>query len=164
MRRSIFALLVALVTAGPAAAEAPRDLRGPANRAVREVVMPAYERLATSAATHAAAWDRACANHDPRALAGLAVGYRDVADAWATIEFVRVGPVAHDFRAERIEFWPDKRNAGARGLAALLAEPTPPTAATVAAASVATPPAYSGTRLSFFGNGSDSSMSMVTAM
>ena len=138
MRRSIFALLVALVTAGPVVAETPRDLRGPANRAVREVVMPAYERLATSAATHAAAWERACASRDPGALAGLAVGWRDVADAWATIEFVRVGPVADDFRAERIEFWPDKRNAGARALAALLADPTPPTPATVAAASVAT--------------------------
>src|SRR5205823_7679797 len=46
--------------------------------------------------------------------------YRRTADAWTEIEFVRYGPISDDFRVDRLNYWPERKNATARGLAALL--------------------------------------------
>lgn len=141
MRR--FALLLALGLAGlpaPAGAETAGepDLRPVATRAVDGFVRPGYERLADAAKGHAAGWVEVCVAPDRAGVGRLAVSFRRLADAWARIEFVRYGPVVEDFRAERINFWPDKRNATTRGLAELTAAgAAEPTVASVRAASAA---------------------------
>lgn len=121
------------------AAAKPADLRPLAVRLVNERVRPAYADLAAAAARHAADWRDACARPNDAALdARLRASYAALAEHWWRIEFVRFGPIIEDFRAERIDFWPDRRNATTRGVAALLDPAAPePTAESVRAQSAA---------------------------
>lgn len=144
MRR--FALLLAVVLtlpfAGGAEAQSPaageRDPRPTATGAIEGFVRPGYGALAEAARAHAAAWAGFCGERKREGLAGLTRSYQRLADAWGRIEFLRYGPIGEDFRAERIDFWPDKRNATTRGVAALLAaDAAEPTAATIKSASAA---------------------------
>lgn len=141
MRRSTLLLALGLAALpAPAGAETAGepDLRPVVVRAVDGFVRPAYQRLAEAAKGHAAGWVEVCAAPDRAGVSRLAGSFRRVADAWARIEFLRYGPVVEDFRAERINFWPDKRNATTRGLAELTAAGAPePTLASVRAASAA---------------------------
>ena len=138
MRRVALLLVLLLATlARPAAAEEP-DLRVVAARAVDGFVRPGYRQLAEAAELHAADWTALCATPGRDGIDRLDRSFRRLADAWARIEFLRYGPIADDFRAERVNFWPDKRNATTRGLARLLAPEAPePTVETVRAASAA---------------------------
>ncbi len=133
------ALLVVLALLAPASAGAAeeRDLRPVAARAITEVVGPAYDALAREAADQAALWRDTCATRrDGGSVERLGKAHRRTADVWAEIEYLRYGPVAEDFRAERIEHWPERRGATTRGLAALFAEAAEPSAASIHAASV----------------------------
>ena len=121
MRHALL-LGLALITAlaGPLrAADPPADLRPLAHSMATTVIAPAYRQFAAAVAATAAAWERECRAPSP-ARAALGETLRDTARAWWRIEMVRFGPVGEDFRAERIDFWPERRSATTRGLAELL--------------------------------------------
>ncbi len=42
--------------------------------------------------------------------------------AWSSIELVHYGPVAEDFRGERLSFWPERKNAVEKALKSALAK------------------------------------------
>lgn len=131
------AAVLAQETPAPAAA-AERDLAPVVGRAIDGFVRPAHAALAAAAKDHAADWAGFCGKRDAAGTTRVEGSFRRLADAWARIEFLRYGPIAEDFRAERINFWPDKRNATTRGLSGLLAPDAPePTVETVRAASAA---------------------------
>src|SRR5207247_4902359 len=46
--------------------------------------------------------------------------YLATADTWSQIEFLHYGPIGEEFRAERLSYWPERKNATAKGLAVLL--------------------------------------------
>ena len=48
--------------------------------------------------------------------------YHRTADAWSSIELVHYGPIAEDFRGERLSFWPERKNAVEKALKAALAK------------------------------------------
>ena len=123
----------------PVAATESRDFAPLVGRLIDGFLRPAHADLVAAARGHGADWQRFCSARERAGLERVAASFRRLADAWARIEFVRYGPITEDFRAERINFWPDKRNATTRGLAGLLAADAPePTVATVRAASAAT--------------------------
>lgn len=138
MRLLPFLGLVFAVLIGPASARpTAEDLRPLARRLAVEIIRPAYADLAARARAAVDAWDEVCRTSAP-ARARLVEAHRATARAWWRIEAVRFEPVSEDFRAERIDFWPDRRNATTRGLAGLLDPAAPePTAAGVRAASAA---------------------------
>jgi uncharacterized protein len=63
-----------------------------------------------------------CATLDAETLAAAKAGFAETALAFARIEFLRIGPLMEENRAERILFWPDRRSIGLRQVQAIIAE------------------------------------------
>lgn len=135
MRAIAVAVVFALISAAPACAE-PDD-RATALRAINAYAAPASAAFMETAAHHEQDWRALCAKRSKAALARAQASFRQTADAWARMELLRIGPAGEDFRAERVNFWPDRRNATTRGLADLIDAKTPPTAQAIRAASAA---------------------------
>jgi hypothetical protein len=120
-RAALLLLLIAL--APPSRSETRTDYAY--ERIVTELVVPGYAALAASADEHVRDWESFCAGPDESGFAQLRRSYGRLADAWASIEFVRSGSGAEDFRAEKFYFWPERKNAVERALNALLAAAKP---------------------------------------
>lgn len=118
MRRLSAIAVFAAVASLPAGAQ-PLDPGAAALRAAEQVLVPGYATLARETAAQEAAWAAVCASDAPRDLASLDDAFHAAADAWARVETVRFGPIAEEFRFERMAFWPERRNAAARALAQL---------------------------------------------
>ncbi|MDK9698094.1 MAG: imelysin family protein [Siculibacillus sp.] len=149
------ALLVGFVRPGVgyAAEVGAQDLRPLARRLVAEVVRPAHAALSGAARAAAEGWEIECRAAAP-SRDRLAERHRALARAWWFVEAVRFGPVGEDFRGERLSFWPDRRNATTRGLAALRDPAAPePTPELVRAASAAVQGLPALERLIFDGRG-----------
>ena len=119
--RAAFAVLLLLAAGGAFADEV--DRRGPVLAAARDVVAPAYDRLAEVTRLQAETWRSQCAAPATLAIDTLRARYAAAADAWSGIEFVKYGPVLDENRFERMAHWPERGNAVTRALAALLARP-----------------------------------------
>jgi predicted lipoprotein len=115
-----------------AAAEPRRDVSTLAADVSRNVIAPGFAALDVTFSAQAAAWTASCEHP-----ASLRDAYNAAADAWAQVEFFRTGPLSKQTRAERIDYWPDPRNATEKGLKALLAVDGALTPQTIADASVA---------------------------
>lgn len=74
----------------------------------QDVLRPAYAHFAESAAALAAAAEEDCS------VAALVEPYQQAWDAWAAIDYFKLGPVEQDGRALQISFWPDKKSSGQR--------------------------------------------------
>lgn len=113
----LLALVIFVAAIGPGRADDAAIARRVADR----FAMPRYEALASAMATQNAAWIAFCAAPDGAAWPGLQTAFARAADAWASVEILRYGPVTQDARLERIDYFPERKNAIGRGLAALLA-------------------------------------------
>lgn len=128
--------LALLAPAGSARADTTRDqavVSGVAGR----FLAPAYAGLAAAATADAAAWRVYCPAPDATGLAAVQAAHRRLALAYGAVQAFRFGPVGENGVAERLYFWPERKNAGAKGLAALLAGSDPITPERVARASAA---------------------------
>lgn len=99
------ALILGLALASPAAADVAEAV---------DVIGAAYDEVAARTAALAEAAARDCAPEPLRPLAGAAW------DAWARIDFLRIGPVEQDGRALAMAFWPDPKSSGLRAQQAAL--------------------------------------------
>ncbi|WP_374306209.1 imelysin family protein [Methylocella sp.] len=86
-------------------------------------LLPRYGAFAEAAAAQKAAWGKFCAAREEAGVGALKDAYGAAADAWNAVEFVTFGPVSQELRADRIDFFPDRRNAIARALSEILADP-----------------------------------------
>ncbi|MGE0210172.1 MAG: imelysin family protein [Parvibaculaceae bacterium] len=115
--RFLCLLLLAITLVTPATAA---DHVTVAKTLAADVIVPRYEALAKAAEAQAEAWKNLCAAPSPAALEAVKSAYHATADAWSAAEIIRYGPVSEDFRAERLSYWPERKNATQRGLAQLL--------------------------------------------
>lgn len=113
--RRLFLGLALIAAAGPA--YAGEDVLA---RLVERFIIPRYQALALTADAQEKAWSGFCAKPDPEGFKLLKRAYLSTADSWSQIEFLRYGPVSEEFRAERLSYWPERKNATAKGLALLL--------------------------------------------
>jgi predicted lipoprotein len=113
-------VLLPIALLQPAHAQTPADnlLR----RVVDEVIVPGYSNLAAAAAAQQTQWQALCPAPSAAGMAALRVAYHRTADAWSSIELVHYGPIAEDFRGERLSFWPERKNAVEKALKASLAK------------------------------------------
>ncbi|HEX6092053.1 MAG TPA: imelysin family protein, partial [Dongiaceae bacterium] len=113
-------MLLPIALLQPARAQTPADnlLR----RVVDEVIVPGYSNLAAAAAAQQTQWQAFCPAPSAAGMAALRVAYHRTADAWSSIELVHYGPIAEDFRGERLSFWPERKNAVEKALKASLAK------------------------------------------
>lgn len=92
-------------------------------RLIENYLVPAYEALAAQTNAQAAAWEGACPTPTAKQLAQLQQHYVKTANLWAKVEFIRFGPVSFLLRHERMNHWPERRNAVGRALNSLMAKP-----------------------------------------
>ncbi len=118
MKRALavfFLGLAILAVAGPARA---RDDK--LNQLVERFIVPHYQALALTADAQEKSWSEFCARPDAMGFKALQRAYLATADTWSQIEFLHYGPIGEEFRAERLSYWPERKNATAKGLAVLL--------------------------------------------
>lgn len=84
-------------------------------------LLPRYDVLASAGADQQAAWTTFCAAPSAAGVDTLKAAFLKTADAWTAVEFVTMGPVSLALRADRFNFFPDRRNAIQRGMAEVLA-------------------------------------------
>jgi predicted lipoprotein len=113
--RGIALGLVMLAVAGPACA-ADETL----SRLVDRFIIPHYQALSLTADAQEKAWAEFCAKPDEMGFETLQRAYLATADSWSQIEFLRYGPIGDEFRAERLSYWPERKNATAKALTVLL--------------------------------------------
>jgi predicted lipoprotein len=124
MRIFVAALFLSLMQALPAGAAAPDYGRIVASVSSR-FLAPRYKALAEAGRDNAAAWKRFCRGKGERSLSDLRSAHSALALAFSTVQAFRFGPVGEGSTAERLYFWPERKGAVAKGLAALMAGEEP---------------------------------------
>ncbi|HSZ75532.1 MAG TPA: imelysin family protein [Rhizomicrobium sp.] len=108
---ALFALSAGPVMADPAAL---------ALKFTDSFVIPHFRTVAETAKAQANTWDAYCADRSQKPDM-LREAYNKVGDAWAGIEFMRMGPAAVELRADRFNYWLDRHDATGQALDALVA-------------------------------------------
>jgi predicted lipoprotein len=85
-----------------------------------DFVIPHFRTVAEAAKAQEDIWNAYCADRTQKP-AMLREAYNKVGDAWAGIEFMRMGPAAVELRADRFSFWLDRHDATGQALDALTA-------------------------------------------
>jgi len=134
MRVLVAAAFGLLALCGPATAGDPAQV---ARRFAHEFAVPRFEAVAAAAHAQAAAWTSFCAAGRYKDAAVLRTAFNGLADSWARVEFVRIGPAATGLRVERFNWWLDRTGATAKALDAMLAASATPTPQGLASGSVA---------------------------
>jgi predicted lipoprotein len=103
------------------------------------VIIPRFKAVEAATRTQEAAWTAFCADRRRAAVAPLKDAYAQVGDAWARIEFARIGPADANGRALRFDYWLDRQNATGKAMSEMLASDDPGrrTQESIAAGSVA---------------------------
>lgn len=112
-------LLAILSTLSPVVVRAAEPSDQSFTSIVEKVIVPGFEALAAQGEQHRIAWVSYCTAPTPGSLNSLVASFQTLADAWAGVEMMRSGPGSVDFRYERFNFWPERKNAIGRGLANL---------------------------------------------
>ena len=134
MRFLVAAALSLVALCAPArAADPARTARDFAD----DFAVPRFRAVASAAYAQADAWTHFCADGARGDTSALKKSFNDVADAWAKVEFVRIGPAAVALRVERFNWWLDRTDATGKALTAMLAAPDAPTPEKLASGSVA---------------------------
>jgi predicted lipoprotein len=87
---------------------------------VDRFIVPHYQALSLTADAQEKAWAEFCAKPDEMGFETLQRAYLATADSWSQIEFLHYGPIDDEFRAERLSYWPERKNATAKALTELL--------------------------------------------
>lgn len=90
---------------------------------VTTLIVPGFSALEAKADEHARDWEAMCGSSGNPAHSSVIASFHDMADAWAAVEIFRMGPASKDFRRDRFYLWPERKNAVARSLSALLDSP-----------------------------------------
>lgn len=119
MRPLLTALL--LLCASPAFAQtavSPQVL----DAAVNTVIRPAMVTFKARASDLEAAMTDLCTSPSASAMTSATATFAAAATAYGQIEFLRVGPLMEDNRADRLVFWPDRKGIALRQVQAILAD------------------------------------------
>lgn len=116
--RFLVAVLAALLLAIPATAQiiSPAEML---RSSVTNFIRPQTKAFATRTAELSRAMYVLCENGD---LIGAQNAFAAAATAYGRLEFLRIGPLMEDNRADRILFFPDRKGIGLRQVQQLLAQ------------------------------------------
>lgn len=119
------ALLSALVLAGIGTLQAgtPPDAWQPVNEAIiSQHIEPGYQRLADTSGQLTASVLSYCTGQQG-SIKPARADYIATQSAWQKIQHIQFGPVTTLMRNYSLQYWPDKKNTGARQLRKLLKQP-----------------------------------------
>jgi hypothetical protein len=119
MRKILVAVL--LMIAGPALGQEGSTAEV-LYAAVNEAIRPAMAEFRREASGLETAMGALCASPEEARLAIARQSFAKAAIAYGHIEFIRIGPLMEENRAERLLFFPDRKGIGLRQVQAILAE------------------------------------------
>jgi predicted lipoprotein len=90
---------------------------------VEQWLLPRYDALEAATTAQLDAWKAFCKAPSSEGIAELEQRFGNASDAWAAVEFITSGPVILALRADRFNLFPERRNAVARSLNELIADP-----------------------------------------
>ena len=90
--------------------------------AVDQAIRPGFAALHEDAAGLDGGFSRLCRERSEDALATTRAQFARVATDYARVEFLRLGPLMEENRAERMLFWPDRKGIALRQVQQVLAE------------------------------------------
>lgn len=124
--------------------------------AIDDFARPRFATFATSTAQLRTDVAALCATPSTAALATAQQSFKDTVVAYSTIEFVRMGPLNVDERAERLLFWPDIKGIALKQVQAAIGskDPSAEQSATLQKKSVAMQ-GLGAVEFILFGTGSD---------
>jgi predicted lipoprotein len=108
---------LALLLAPASALAAPADI---AKRLADDFIIPRFQAVATAAHEQDAAWTLFCASPKRGNIDTLKQAYEKLADAWADVEFMHIGPATVALRVERFNWWLDRTNARGKAFTAMM--------------------------------------------
>ena len=117
MRLVIVALALWLPVSGASAAP---DYKAIELAAVDAQIAPGFRQFGERAAALQQTVEAFCRKPDAKDLPAVRAGFNAVMDAWQGVQHIGFGPVELFNRGQRVQFWPDKRNASDRQLLALI--------------------------------------------
>ena len=114
------AITIVLALLGGYAPAASIDYHAFNLAAANHYLLPRYRQFAEAATDLDNALQQLCAKPDSATLDAARSAFHSATDAWMALQHVSFGPISLAFRAERINYWPERRNAVGRGLSQLL--------------------------------------------
>jgi len=118
MRVRLTLMAVLLAASGPAWA-AP-DYAGILTAGADGPMIAGYRDFQAKAALLDQGMQTLCASPAPPSLETARAGFHAAMDSWQKVQWIGYGPVEAFHRGQRVQFWPDKKNAGDRQMLALL--------------------------------------------
>ena len=131
------AIRLALLPIAFFALSAAADPGVPLRTVIDDFIIPRFRTVAQTTAVQERAWQSFCADRAHGDVGQLRLAYGEVADAWANIEFVRIGPAGAEMRAERFNWWLDRADTVGHALNAMLVFRDAPAAAKISEESAA---------------------------
>ena len=89
---------------------------------IEQHIMPRYQKLATQSQAMSQALDQLCAAPNTTRLIAAQTQFNATLQAWQGIQHVQFGPVTLLMRNHGLQYWPDKKNIGAKQLSQALAQ------------------------------------------
>lgn len=128
--------LLAIALSAPVAAQTvtPSEVL---RSSVSNFIRPQMKSFARESEALSSAVTALCAKPSTETLAEAQTAFDSAATAYGRVEFLRLGPLMEDNRADRLLFWPDRRSIGLKQVQAFLAAGEATTDAQLAGKSVA---------------------------
>ena len=86
----------------------------------RDYLLPRYQSLLQATDKQEQTWTAFCRQPTADGFGTVRAAFQAAMDAWMPLQHVHTGPAALQTRIDRIYFWPERKNAVAKQLAALL--------------------------------------------
>lgn len=116
--RFCFLVGIGLLAAG--SAQAAPDYAAALAAAADGPIIASYQEFQGEANALEQSVKTLCAGPDSTMLDGVRTAFQATVDSWEKVQWVTYGPVEAFHRGQRVQFWPDKKNAGDRQMLALL--------------------------------------------
>jgi len=116
-------LILAILSLAPSArAQSADDARYQAFdlAMARDYLLPRYQSLLQAASQQEQSWAAFCKQPSADGFAAVRSAFQAAMDAWMPLQHVHTGPASLQSRIDRIYFWPERKNAVSKQVAALL--------------------------------------------
>lgn len=120
---TLLSLLLIATAASVVSADSQALTQQEFNRRLAEhYLIPRYQALSDAMTNQYQILQTFCKAPDAEGLTTAREAFHETVDAWMAIQHVSLGPIALEFRGERINHWPEHRNVVAKSLSKRLAE------------------------------------------
>ncbi|MGY8868907.1 MAG: imelysin family protein [Pseudomonadales bacterium] len=117
---TLFILGVGVVHAASLQAPSEEQWHTLNNAIIEQHVLPRYQRLTDNSAAMSQQLERLCATPNIDNLSAAQTSFKAAQASWQGVQHIQFGPVTMLMRNHSLQYWPDKKNTGAKQLKTIL--------------------------------------------